>query len=195
MKALAIIAAFAAGGACGVLATKLYFQDKYRHMADSEIESVIDIYRKKTEELEKKYQDKESLKEEKRSYDKQVENYISSAPLDAVIDREAAEKTAHPEDDEPEEQYQITSMDFFDDSEYDKVNLTYYINDEALVGPSDKSAEDILDIGSTIGQDAIDLISNGFDDGSALYIRNPKLGTDYEVTKSYISYKDLMTNG
>ena len=187
MSALKIVAAFAVGAGCGIFGTMKYFENKYRHIADKEIESVIDIYRKKTEALK----DKE---EEKNNYHKRVKNYISSAPLDTVVDREKIEAEAHPEDDEPEEQYQITSMDYFDDSEYDKVNLTYYFNDKVLVGPSDYKDEDILDVDSSIGEDAVNLIANGFDDGSALYIRNPKLGVDYEITKSYMSYKDLMLN-
>lgn len=185
MNALKILAALAVGAGCGIFGTMKYFETKYRNIADEEINSVMDFYRKKTEELDQK-------EKEKKSYHKHVENYISSAPLDAVVDRNLMAQTMHPEDDEPEEQYQITSMDYFDDSEYDKVNLVYYINDEVLIGPSDEKDEDILDVASTIGEDAIALLSNGFDDGSALYIRNPKISKDYEVTKSYMSYKDLM---
>lgn len=188
---LVAFAAFAAGAGCGVLACKSYFEKKYKSVADEEILSVIETYRKKTEELEK---EEEKEKYAKTIYHKHVDNYISSAPLEIDVDRVAIAEMEHPEDDEPDEQYQITSMDFFDDCEYDKVSLTYYANDDVLVGPSKFKDEDILDVGSTVGEDAIDLISNGFDDGSALYIRNPKTSTDYEISKSYISYKEMMSH-
>ena len=187
MSMLKIMAAFAVGAGCGIFAAKTYFEDKYKKLADEEIQSVVERYRKKTEDTEEK-------EKTKKQYHKEVENYISSAPLEMVIDRDKMEAEAHPEDDDPIEQFQITSMDYFDDSEYDKQNLIYYANDDTLVGPSELSGEDILDVASTVGEDAIALINNGFDDGSALYIRNPKTKVDYEITKSYISYKEMMLN-
>lgn len=183
MGALKILAAFAAGIGCGVFATKAYFEKHYKEIADSEIESVVENFRKKEEKQKKE-------EEDKKMYTEIADDYISSVPPDKLVERVA--KQAHPEDDEPDEPYQITSMDFFNDGGYDKVNLTYFVDDEALVGPSDDKDEDILDIGSTIGTDAVDILETGFNDGSAMYIRNPKMGTDYEVSKTYASFKGLM---
>lgn len=183
MEALKILAAFAAGIGCGILATRTYFSKHYKDMADSEIESVIENYKERDKKRIEKAKKKEE--EDKTMYNNVTKSYISSAP--PTINA----KEEHPEDDEPEEPYQITSMDFFDDAEYDKESVTYYV-DECLVGPNDEGGEDLLVIDTTIGTDAIELLKNGFDDGSALYIRNPKLGVDYEVSKSYASYKGMM---
>lgn len=183
MGALKILIAFAVGAGCGVFATRTYFEKHYKELADSEIESVVENFRKKEE--------KKKEKEVKTAMYKEIaDGYISSVPPAKLVER--AEKEAHPEDDIPEEQYQISSMDFFNDGGYEKVSVLYYVPDETLVGPSDQKDEDILDIGSTVGKEAIEILESGFNDGSAMYVRNPRTSTDYEVTKSHSSYKGMM---
>lgn len=185
MEAIKILAAFAAGLGCGVLATRSYFKTRYESFANEEIESVIENFKKKIDEDVKKMEENRE-----KEYSKVVDSYISPVPPSKIV----KDEEEHPEDDIPDEPYQITSMEYMDDGDYDKKVATYYVDDEALVVDTDDVSEDgeLADVGRTIGKDNIEILLAGFDDGSALYVRNPSLGVDYEVSKSYASYSEII---
>lgn len=190
MGVLKIFAAFAAGVGCGILLTRSYFEKQYKELADEEIESVVETFKIKIDDNKNEEGSEKVSKADKKMYNKIVMNYDTSADIHKVL-----AENEHPQDDIPEEPFQITSMEFFNEDEFDKESVTYYIPDEVLVGRGDENEEDILEINATIGADSIELLENGFDDGSAMYVRNPRIGVDYEVSKTYSSFKDMMLNG
>ena len=203
MSGLKLAVAFATGIGCGVLCTYAYFKKEnekkeaevasYFREKIAELRSEIDEIRGVSKDSGDCKIDKDCKDEEKKErtiYANTASSYISSVPMsENEIIRRMEE--SHPKDDTAEEQFQITSMDWFEDNIFEKQEVTYYVGDECLVGNSENKDEDILDVGSTIGHEAVDILMSGFDDGSALFIRNPDTGIDYEITKSFSSYKEM----
>lgn len=153
--------AFVVGAALGAGVTYLYIREKYRQVAQDEIDSMKAHYNSQKEEEveEKKVEDNH---EEVERYKNIVEDkYVKGEP--------SALPDPYPI---TEEQFDETRLDF------DKVYLTYYGKDATLAEDEDIIFEDI---DYYIGLKNLDL----FDDRGIIYIRNEKHGTDYQV-----DYKD-----
>lgn len=180
MNGLKILAAFAAGLGCGILATRSYFDKKYKDIADEEIESMKEVIdRKKGIERESE--------EMVKQYHREVEGYVSSVPPTDIREmvEKAVEKTASPtEDDAPVE---ISSDEWLSDGYYDKFSMTYYEGDDVLI-MDDGGDEDgpFADIDDTIGIDIFEAFRSGKE--SEIFVRNPNTGIDYDVVKDPRSY-------
>lgn len=197
-----MMAAFAAGIGCGVLATYSFFKKKYSTIAEEEISAMEAVLHEKKpkEEKEQKEGWKNPVVEfDKRSneltnYNKMTENYISSVPpgeneIEQRIEhmhQKAQEELEHAEAEHPREesgeQYQISSMDWLDDPFYDKVELTYYVGDDTVAN----EVGQIDDIDMSIGMDEFERFKNS--DDNERYIRNPALGIDYNIIKDMGCY-------
>lgn len=82
--------------------------------------------------------------------------------------------------------YIITHDEFFaGEKDYDTIELTYYEQDDTLADEQDKP---IREIDKVIGEDHLVHFGRGSKDHNVVYIRNDRLGCDYEVTKSTGSY-------
>ena len=82
--------------------------------------------------------------------------------------------------------YIITRDEFFEaDKNYDDTSLTYFEVDDVLVDERSKPIEDVENI---IGIDHLVRFGSGSLEKNTVYIRNDKLETDYEVTRSTGSY-------
>lgn len=88
----------------------------------------------------------------------------------------------HPIEDEPEEPYVIT-YDEFSEIGTNYTELIYYDEDDTLVDDEDH----VLDIPSTVG-DCLSEFGVGTDDINMVYVKNPKTGKYYEVTRLYEPY-------
>lgn len=197
-----VVVAFAAGIGCGVLATYSFFQDKYRKIADEEIDAMKHIFKTEREKEQKKEETSNEswvnpvINMEKRSneltnYNKITENYISSVPPgdNAIEERiehmhqkmEELAKGEFPKE-EPGEQYEITYMDWLDDAMYDKVVLTYYVGDDTVAN----EVGQIDDIGMSIGMELFEAFKEN--ESMETFIRNPALGIDYNVIKDMGCY-------
>lgn len=193
-----IIAAFAAGIGCGMIASYTFFKNKYKKIADEEI-AAYESLMKESKPKERETQDNwknpvinlEKRTNELTNYNKITDNYISSVPpgenmIEERIEHmhqkmnELAEKE-HPEE-ETGEQYEITSMDWLDDAFYDKVILTYYVGDDTVAN----EAGLIDDVDMSIGMELFDIFKNR--DETEMYVRNPALGIDYNVVKEMGCY-------
>lgn len=86
----------------------------------------------------------------------------------------------------PDEPY-VISVDEFNEGEesYDKTNLTFYEADDTLVDERDTPI-DTVDY--TVGEDNLTKFGHGSGDHNVVYIRNEKIGTDFEVIRSKGSY-------
>lgn len=85
-----------------------------------------------------------------------------------------------------EEPYIITHDEYYaGDLEYENSSLTYYEQDDTLTDDQDKP---IRDIEKTIGEDHLVRFGHGSRDRNIVYIRNDRLGMDFEVVKSTGSY-------
>lgn len=89
----------------------------------------------------------------------------------------------HPTEDEPEEPYVIT-YDEFSEIGTNYTELSYYDEDDILVDEEDK----VIDIESSIGRDCLSKFGTGTDDEDMVYVKNPRTGIYYEVTRLFGSY-------
>lgn len=136
-------------------------------------------------------------------------NYISS-PYRGLTESQLAERMSPPEDYPEEEEYQegdepdydppefspkvdfahpkppyiIDEDEFAEDIIFEKVTITYYEGDDTLCDTD----ESIMKIEDIIGREALD---EGFID-DILYVRNEKLGIDYEVVREQGAYSEIV---
>lgn len=86
--------------------------------------------------------------------------------------------------------YIITHDEYFAaEKEYDTFALTYYEEDDTLVGEDDKPIDDVE---NTIGEDHLVRFGSGSKDKNIVYIRNDKLASDYEIVKTNGSYVEMV---
>lgn len=82
--------------------------------------------------------------------------------------------------------YEITEDEFNDVDNRDKVLLSYYSDGVLADSYSDKQ----VDIPSTIGKEMLDLL--GAEKLDAIHVRNEHKNTDYEVTRDYRTYSEIV---
>lgn len=82
--------------------------------------------------------------------------------------------------------YIITHDEYFaGDKDYDMSSLTYYEKDDTLTDEHDKPLEETDNI---VGDDHLVRFGSGSKDKNVVYVRNDRLGIDYEITRSRGSY-------
>ena len=155
--------AFSLGAAIGAGVTYLCIREKYRQIAQDEIDSMKAYYDSKEEKVE------EPEEEKKEDFHEEVERYKNIVEDKYVKGEPSALPDPYPI---TEEQFEETRLDF------DKVYLTYYAKDGTLAEDEDIIFEDV---DYYIGLKNLDL----FDNQEIIYIRNEKHGADYQV-----DYKD-----
>lgn len=178
---LKIGAAFAVGLGAGILASKRFFQLKYEKIANEEIESVRqsishrsghiieETSLEKPEEFEKKIEESNGT-----FYTSSIDNMYTTGKKDYI--QELAEKE-HPEDDRPEDCYEITETEYSETAlGYDKLTLHYYIQDDMLVNADDGDWTN-----NELGAEAYERIRSSNDNN--LYFRNDPDARDYEVVR------------
>lgn len=80
------------------------------------------------------------------------------------------------------EPYVISRLEFEDnEGDYDQISLVYYDGDDTLADEQDKA---INDIERVIGSRNLEYFGHGSDDDRVVYIRNERVGTDYEILKN-----------
>lgn len=201
MNSIERVGIFVAGAVVGVLASKAYF----RKQADDEIRQMRDYVNKKEAQLKEKEED---ISEEPSSPDnfaslaKDEEakaayfKYATTMPVNDIKKedfdemKERLEKGEHPEE-EHDEPY-ILSVEEFEDGRpgYDSIGLSYYDGDDSLVDDS----EELVDVDETVGADNLKAFADSDED--SMYIRNDKLGVDYEIIRVDGNfYDDIFTEG
>lgn len=83
--------------------------------------------------------------------------------------------------------YKITESDFMQRNEFDKIGLIYWKDDDILSTEDGENLEPELK--NTVGEDFLKLIDD-LDSDEPTYIRNEKMGTDYELYVENGSYYD-----
>lgn len=177
---------FALGGFGGaVLGNKLTakrLKEKFAKEKKEELEFTRNYYKKKYCSKPAK-EEQEPLVTNVNSSDSKSEvknpvtptTFSSSEIKNDEIEKIVQSYTPEPEQDYP---YLITCDEYgmFGDPDYTTVNL-YWRGDSTLLD----EAGDLVDIGSTIGYEALDQLRKHKDDDPYVYVRNPVLKIDYEV--------------
>lgn len=210
-KQILIFAGGALLGAAGgyFLADRL-IKKKYELMAQQEINEVKSMYLAKCRKLDdiKKNDEQKSIiatfnpsnvSVDHLDIDKEIKNKIndmygilsktkysnslSATNLDGSEDRFIEDE---PPIENLETPYVITPRDFVHTKRYyDKITLLYYEDDGTLATESDNMIEDI-DV--AIGDSSLDHFGEYEED--AVYVRNDRLSTDYEVLLQHGSFGD-----
>lgn len=195
MNAKTIIS-FILGAAIGSGVTFLVTNQKYKKIAQEEIDSVKEIFQRKEQALNNT-KAKEDLYEKviAKGHDlvkntvnltKEVENSKKEFTAYNDITKKYAEKKVEPEfeTDEPH----VISIKEFDDPDYDhydKIGL-YYTSDGKLI---DEENELVENPDEKVGKKFVKHF--GDDEEDSTYVRNDKLETDYEIVREDESYSEV----
>lgn len=144
--------------AAGALVSWYFTKQHYEKIVDEEVASIREVRNRKVEEPVYK----------EKSYTELTAGYFNGS--DSTFAPAATKKEEKP--------YLIT-METFDDADpaYEKISLEYYTEDDCLV-----ENDELIDIDTSVGRENIDRLAKRMD-LIVLYVRNEKIGVDYEVTK------------
>lgn len=87
----------------------------------------------------------------------------------------------------PERPYVIHVDELEDHPEIECVSWTYYEGDEVLV---DAQEQVVTDVDNTVGLTNLDRFGHGSGDDNTVYVRNAKLGLEFEITRSEGKYEE-----
>lgn len=122
--------------------------------------------------------------EERTDYNKKV-NYLG---YNTMSDEEAKAAREFPREDNPGKPHIISLEEFSEEMEhYDKATIYFYEDDEVL---ADENEEMIQDVSGTVGDEALTSFGILSNDDEIVYVRNDKLGIDYEVIRLSKSYSE-----
>lgn len=190
---------FLLGGAVGSTVTYFLVRESIQKRADEEIESVVQTFKKRFDELnktpinlqpdcEKEVSDedeqknlKEIIDEAVNEYDKQVKDLGYSVGVDLSEDNNYTVNTDNSK--EVIAPY-IISEEEFGDMGYDEETLIFY-EDSILADENDNT---IVDIENLVGN----TLSNFDDYTETLYVRNEDLQKDYIIIRSEKRYNDIV---
>lgn len=170
--------------------TKVNNEKKEVKKPEVEEEPKNDILQSSQADEEKSSED--FMKTAKEYYEK-VKIYDYTAPT-SVKEEELAEMESPKDDVILDEPYEIDEVDFCETmADYDKISLTYFVEDKTLM---DDLTENIMSISDTLGDKGSERLRRfGFGEHSdvpieeTLYFRDDKIAIDYEVVINPNSYR------
>lgn len=181
------ILAFVAGALIGSAATWQYLKKKYEQIAQEEIDSVKEVFRKKEIDLNNKvdtaHHDLEESKEDQKKAVNEYKNVLNSVNYS---DYSSAKKEKEVE---PVSGPYVISPEEFGEKEdegYETVSLMYYA-DGYLADEEDYLIEDIE---GSVGRDSLTHFGEYEDD--SVFVRNDDRKCDYEILLSERDYKELI---
>lgn len=199
---------FAAGAALGAGITYKIVEEKFQRQTQEDVE---DVKRYFNNEYEKRVNEmKEELGivviEDEEDISEGLKEAADLTRYDGILNKEGYRE--EDENDEEEEEFPskyydttinpkppfprkpayVISLDEFVNGEenYDKITLTYYVDDNTL---ADETESDIEDIEDMIGPKALSSFGLASDDPDVVYVRNDRVEVDYEVIRQFASYQ------
>lgn len=176
---LLIFVSFSLGAACGAYAGYKVATDKYNSIMQEEVESIKASFSKANEAKEKpslsEMVEELTEKETQQIVKAATENLGYSAAEESKPEKKVSIEIIHPEE-------------FAMEDDYDTTTLTYF-EDEVLV---DELNEKIEDVEELIGPDALNHFGEYEED--SVYVRNHNRMTDYEILKDARTYKEVLKN-
>ena len=172
---LALSLAFFAGVAVGVFGSWRVLENKYKRIADEEIESVKETFAKQFKEQEEK---------------EFVEPVSGVHELNSMVDllgygnSEENNKKEDEKDMAENADVYVIPPESFGEIGYETESLTYYA-DKVLV---DEIGNVIKDIDNTVGINSLETFGEYEDD--SVFVRNDILKKDYEILLDYRTYTD-----
>lgn len=199
---------FLAGAFIGAGACYAFLNKKYDERLEEEIRLTKENSSKKSEPIKKVEEEKkeepndistksftaektDKFSNEYKKYVEMVEPYDYTSPK---VQEEMAEMESPRDDVILDEPYEIDEVDFCETmADYDKISLTYFVEDKTLM---DDLTENIMTISDALGDKGEERLGRyGFGEHSdipvddVLYFRNDKIAIDYEVVINPNSYR------
>ena len=187
---------FVAGAAIGSVVTWKMVKTKYEQIAQEEIESVREAFGRSIDEddTEESTEDESGIKgvdpdspsvaEEIRGIVKKL-GYVTELPEEENPTETTEEKEENKEEEEEEEMDSkpyVISPDEFGDCEYITVSLSYYL--DGIV--TNEQGKIVTNTDELIGEDFADHFGEYEED--SVFVRNDRLGMDFEILKDYRDY-------
>lgn len=162
---------FAVGAAIGSAVTWKVLKTKYEQIANEEIESVKETYREKMGINDTEDESDEEIDE----YDVDVQKLADIISKNGYSEEEVDENMGKP---------YVISPDEYDENDYETETL-YYYPDGVLTDMYDNI---VRDVEGTVGKESLTRFGEYEDD--SVFVRNDKLGIDYEILLQPDNYKD-----
>ena len=184
---------FIAGAAIGSAATWHVLKTAYERIANDEIESVRESYRRKMEEERGNSSDDDSEEPSTITADT-ADEYVKVKQNAGYTDYTGysrptnIEKGKVPEKMKTEDlPYVITPEEFGDLDDYAQVSLTYF-KDGVL---ADEGTADIVDdVDATVGESSLSTF--GMYEADSVFVRNDRLKSDYEILADERMYDEYV---
>lgn len=184
---------FAVGAAIGSFSAWLYAKKHYEKIANDEIRSMREYFRKREKELLEDDETKDEPDSSEEEKDKGIYSniikesgyvrYGKSSNQDESEEKDKGDNV----DDEP----YVIRPDLFDTlDDYESMTLTYYA-DGVL---ADMFEVPIDDPDTLVGTDFVDCFNADEVDGDVVYVRNERKKTDFEIIEDLRNYSDMMKN-
>lgn len=179
---------FAAGAALGVSATWKYFKEKYKRIADEEIDSVREYYLNKKPKYEGPYDsDEETRMKARESHEKpDIREYAEKLKDLEYRNYSSSDRTVEREEKDVDGPYVIAPEEYGELHDYQTIELTHY-GDGILAENTGEIVDDADDI---VGPDYADHFGEYEDD--SVYIRNDKRKCDYLILLEERPYDDAV---
>lgn len=176
---LGISLAFIAGVAAGSLVAAKLLENKYKQIANDEIESVKSMFcvKKQTDNEEKKSE------EEKQKADEAA--YVDT--VDALGYTNKTKKEGE-EDMAKRISVYVISPEDFGESDFDTESLTYYADKVLLRDSTNEVVENVEEL---VGTDSLGTFGQYEDD--SVFVRNTDLKKDFEILLDYRKYSDIVS--
>lgn len=205
------LAIFTLGALAGFFGAKKVYKEHYANLAQEEIDNVKEVFNKRRkmrvvprkengmtdeeyEEQQDKAQDERTNKNpltrsslDSNPYEQAKKNYnlVGQGQVDDTVTTEVTDmdtgSTLEPVVDNARP-YIIDGRDFIEDFDHhDKVSLYYYKGDDVLCHDHEAIVENVEEC---VGSDLL----LGIDDQATIWVRNEKLGIDYEIITLNDSY-------
>lgn len=192
---------FVTGLVIGSVVTYVVVKDKFEKIAQEEIDSVKEVFRrrvekeadkkvekiaeKEVEKIRKEYNDYGSLTKNYTSYSKNETEEDDCAQVEDGVELFEVERASN--SDRP---YVIDPWDFGGEEGYDTVTLNYYADD--VLTDSDNNVIEDEDIDDFVGADFAEHF--GEYEKDCVCVRNDRLKIDYEICRDIIKYSTLLLN-
>ena len=175
---------FSIGAAIGSFITWRFTKTIYKRIAQEEIDSVKEIYSKKSEKdevedidnIEKVECDDRLSYENYRPSSKEIEKY------DEILNKNGYKKGGSEKTGNYGRPYYISPEEFAEDDEYEVISLRYYADDVL----TDEVDDVIYDWENTVGEDFSDHFGEYEED--SVFVKNDRLKCYYEILRDEDNY-------
>ena len=187
---------FAVGAAIGSFSAWFYAKKHYEKIANDEIRSMREYFRRREKELLEDDETEETEGEPDSSEEENDKGIYSNIIKESGYVRYS--KSSNQDDsEEKDEKYNVDDEpyvirpDLFDTlDDYESMTLTYYA-DGVLADMFDVPIDDP---DTLVGTDFVDCFNADEVDGDVVYVRNERKKTDFEIIEDLRNYSDMMKN-